>query len=134
MTATRDEVRSGIQDVLRSVDGLDNVYAFQPMSPTPPAAIVPLFGYDPQAVLSGSAWNAQVPVLVLVGTGDMENADRQLAALQDPIVDAFNDSPSLGISGVDCIVSAVGEGQIISLADTGVLYYSVTFTLDVLAS
>ena len=141
MTATLLEARQGIADVLRLVEGLDNVYAYIPASPTPPCAMV-LFPSDlPSNIYIGGsdAWQAIVPVQVLVQTGSNDSADRLLCGLLEPsgpssISAAFNTASGSTLNGLldgYCIVQRAVDIGMVAGPDDGVRYLSATFNLDV---
>jgi hypothetical protein len=139
MTATLLEARQGIADVLRLVEGLDNVYAFIPASPTPPCAMVlwPTI-WTPDLYLGGStAWEATVPVQVLVLTGSNDSADRTLSGFLEPsgassIVAAFDDNADLnGLLNGYAVCRNVTDIGMVAGPDDGVRYLSATFNLDV---
>ena len=139
MTATLLEARQGIADVLRLVDGLDTVYAYIPASPTPPCAIVlmpPV--WTPDFYISNStAWQADIPVQVLVQAGSNDSADRTLCGFLEPsggssVSAAFDNNPSLNsvLNGY-AIVRTVTDIGMIAGPDDGVRYLSATFNIDV---
>lgn len=136
MTATRAQVRTAIRDILLTVDGIDNAYAYRPSSPNPPCAIVPLFGYNPQLSFHGTVWRATIPILVLVSFADAEAADSNLAALMEEgsIVAALDANRSLGLSEVDSNVIEWSPAEVVALTGADVLYLSATVTLDVIAT
>ena len=139
MTATLLEARQGIADVLRLVDGLDNVYAYIPASPTPPCAIVLLPPtWTPDFYISNStAWQAEIPVQVLVQAGSNDSADRALCGFLEPsggssVSAAFDANTDLnGLLSGYAVVRSVTDIGLVAGPDDGVRYLSATFNLDV---
>jgi hypothetical protein len=139
MTATLLEARQGIADVLRLVDGIGNVYDYIPASPSPPCAIVlwPEI-WNPDIYLGGStAWQATIPVQVLLQTGSNDSADRALGALLEPsggssLVEAFDDNADLNdlLHGY-AIVRTVTDIGMVAGPDEATRFLSATFNLDV---
>lgn len=143
MTATVLQVRGGITAVLQSVDGLDNVYTYRHASPTPPCATVGWPDtYTPGTYIGGSdAWEAFIPVQVLVSMGDNAAADRTLSAFLEPsgassIFAAFNADPNLGdvLTTGYAILRNVTDIGVAQFADDGIQYLAATFNIEVNAS
>ena len=139
MTATLLEARQGIAEVLRLVQGLDNVYEYIPASPTPPCAMVLLPPvWTPDFYISGStAWQAEIPVQVLVQAGSNDSADRTLCGFLEAsgassISAAFDDNADLfgALNGYAIVRTATDIGMVAG-PDDGVRYLSATFNLDV---
>ena len=141
MTATLLEARQGIAEVLRTVDGLDNVYDYIHASPTPPCATV-LFPQEwtPDIFIGGStAWSALVPVQVLVALTDNESADRLLcgflgASGGQSIVAAFDDPAHTDLfgrlDGYAVVRNVTDPGPVLG-PDGGVVYLGALFNIEV---
>jgi hypothetical protein len=139
MTATLAEVREAIKERLQTVSGLDTVYGYNNGSPTPPCAIV---GWPEDHRLStrlgdNEAWSDTIPVQVLVGTADNQNADFRLSSFYDPsgpssICEAFNLDPTLGglVNGYAVAVNVTNPG-IAQFAEGGVQYLSAIVNIEV---
>src|SRR6266542_6351197 len=132
MTATLAQTREGIRQRFEAIAGIDTAYGYDPGNPTPTCAVVgwpP--SYDPQIVMNGSQWAGIIPVRVLVSMADNQAADVTLGNLIEPVVAAFNASPTVA-TNVDAIVATVdAAGPVQDLQ--GVQYLSCIFQMDVIA-
>ena len=139
MTATLAEVREAIKERLQTVAGLDTVYGYHNGSPTPPCAII---GW-PEPFQLGTrlgditAWDAVIPVQILVATADSQAADERLGAFCDPsgpssIQEAFDLDQTLGgvISGY-AVVRNFTQFGVAQFAEGGVQYLSGVVNIEV---
>jgi hypothetical protein len=138
MTTTLLETRQAIRDVLRDVDGFDNVYDYRNATPTPPCATVgwpPL--WLPDQRLGGHQWTATIPIQVLLAMGANDAADRALSAFLEPsgtssISAAFDIDPTLaGVVGYAVVASVTDIGNVVQFAEGGVQYFSAIFNIEV---
>jgi hypothetical protein len=139
MTASLAQVREAIKDRLQLVDGISTVYGYHTSNPDPPCAIVGWPDeYRPGRRLGdGTAWEAAIPVQILLSTADVKGADEKLGRFADPtgsrsLVAAFDEDPTLGelIDGY-AIVSRFSDFGIARFAEGGIDYLSLIATIDV---
>jgi hypothetical protein len=139
VTATLRQVRDGIKLALEGVAGLDNVYGYVTLAPTPPCAVV---GWpprlDPDIFMNPQgSWSADIPVNVYVNLADGKNADGNLADLLAPTgqgsaVAALRDDPTLGgLDGVSLVLGPVTDFEVSSYSDSGIVYLGCTINLSV---
>jgi hypothetical protein len=139
VTATLRQVRDGIKLALEGVSGLDNVYGYVTLAPTPPCAVV---GWpnrlDADIFLNPQgSWSADIPVQLLVGLGDGKAADGRLADLvaavgQGSAIAALRDDDTLGgLDGVTSAIAGVDEFNVLSFSDGGIVYLGCTINLSV---
>jgi hypothetical protein len=139
MTATLAEVREAIKERLQTVSGLDTVYGYHNGSPSPPCAIV---GWPEFLVLGTrlgdtAAWEATIPVQILVSTADSSAADVRLGQFCDPsgsssIQETFDLDPTLGgvITGF-AVVQGFTQFGIAQFAEAGIQYLSGIVNIEV---
>lgn len=140
MTATLAEVREAIRLRLTEVDGIANAFGYVHLSPTPPCAIV---GWPDQFVTgtrvgNDDAWDATIPVQLLVALGDGKAADVALGAFCDPsgpssVQEAFDRDPNLAgvLDAGYAVVTSFSNFGVAQFAEGGVQYLSATVNIEV---
>jgi len=140
MTATLAEVREAIRVRMSEVAGIDSAYGYHNGSPTPPCAIV---GWPDVFTLGTrlgdiTAWEAVIPVQILVGMGDSRSADVQLGRFCDPdgpssVQQAFDLDESLGgvLAHGYAILRNFTQFGVAQFAEGGVQYLSTIVNIEV---
>ena len=129
-------VRAGIKDTLGPLNL--NIYDYQTMRPTLPAAVVMLPpSINPRIQFGGTSMTYRIPVQVLVGAGDPEAADEALERLlaeddDGSVLVCLRADTTLGGACESAEVVDISGGSWIEFADGSVVALGYTFMLEVM--